>query len=568
MIELKTKLQSSERRTMVPQVSPKKSPSLKLESCSSPQPGKSGFPTKESFRANTSLKPHMPVSPLHTHLPGKSDPEGLNATVKQARVFSTSYKQNIDRQGSILLSTLMQQTEPRGLYYLLNTNLSGLPVSSKLGPHSHNTAGASGSSVMSPSQCAALKDCQKLAISGLNSIALGEDNMEKKGPEDQGGNVHHSKMCRLPGALRILPLVEFHITTYYQALQSLEKSEVVSSDQSMSSSSTDSGTMASAEDTISKFTEPALSSLEILYHLVFYSLDVVATLLQRSPVRLTTSVAEHEASTVINRDLDNEEQLMHPLFGTMTLLLKSGVVTNKREMIREQVLRVLVKLAENSSKEQLSRFQVLLRSPVLLQCLSVNAPLTVALKTVRLLGFLVDDEALGGLLCSCSETCLLLALYTYIISRPDKQASEKLWLQLEHEMVRFLNKLIVQGWSSPSIRSGVSCLCNREVVKALVHALHQEWLGVRRLTVLLPTPNQNKSVLFLKEALMVLHSLYQKDKSFSEHCLDVFHQYDQAVPGVRALFRKFNTLNENEEFALDELCPPEVETEDEGMDCT
>ncbi|CAJ0931554.1 unnamed protein product [Ranitomeya imitator] len=166
------------------------------------------------------------------------------------------------------------------------------------------------------------------------------------------------------------------------------------------------------------------------------------------------------------------------------------------------------------------------------------------------------------------ENCLLLALYTYVISRPDKQVSDKHWLLLEHEVVRFLNKLITQGWSSPSNRSGVACLCNREVVKVLVRTLHQEWLNVRRLTVLLPSPNQNKSVLFLREAIMVLHSLYQKDKSFSEHCLEVFHQYDQAVPGVRALFRKFNTMNENEEFALDELCPPEVETEDENMDCT
>ncbi|XP_066452370.1 ATR-interacting protein isoform X3 [Eleutherodactylus coqui] len=357
MIELKTKLQSCEQRTVLTQISPKKSCSVtvKLESCPSPQPGKLSFPTKESFRANTSFKAHVPVSPLHMHLSVKSDTEALNATVKQATVFSTSYcKQSMNRQGSVLLSTLMQQSEPLGtpgLYHLLSSNLGGLPVSS------------------------------------------------------------------------------------------------------------------------------------------------------------------------IQRDQSN-------------------------------------------------KFQGLLNSPVLLQCLSPDASPSVVLKTVHLLALLADDEKLASLLCSCSENCLLLALYTYIISRPDKQASEKLWLQLEHEVVRFLNKLITYGWSSPSVSSEATCLCNREVVKALVLALHHEWLSVRRLTILLPTPNHNKSVLFLKEAVMVLHSLYQKDKSFSEHCLEVFHQYDQAVPGVRALFRKFNTLNENEEFALDELCPPEVETEHENMDCT
>lgn len=35
---------------------------------------------------------------------------------------------------------------------------------------------------------------------------------------------------------------------------------------------------------------------------------------------------------------------------------------------------------------------------------------------------------------SFSDTCLLLALYMYITSRPDKSASEMLWLQLEQEV--------------------------------------------------------------------------------------------------------------------------------------
>ncbi|KAM4022899.1 ATR-interacting protein isoform 1-T2 [Anomaloglossus baeobatrachus] len=566
MIELKTKLQSCERKSMVSQVSPKKSPSVtvKLESCPSPQPGKMSFPTKESFRANTSLKPHVPVFSLHTHLSVKADIEAVNATVKQARVFSTSYcKHSMDRQGSVLLSTLMQQPEPLGppgLYHLLHSNPGGVTVSSIQRAQVNNTAGTSHPSVMASSQSAALKDCQKLAISGLNSIALDEEGSEK-GLQCQSGKGHLNKLCRLAGALRVLPLVEYHITAYYQALQSLEKSEI-SSPESQSISSTDSNTMTNAEDAISRFTELALASLQILYNLVFSSLVVVQTLLQKS------TEAEQESATARNTDSVNDDQMLHPLFKTIVLLLSSTVVTYKREIIREQALCVLVKLAENSSTELLTRFRGLLSSPVLLQCFSPDSSLPLVLKAVRLVALLADDESLAGLLCSGSENCLLLALYTYVISRPDKQASDKHWLLLEHEVVRFLNKLITQGWSSPSTGFGATCLCNREVVKALVRTLHQEWLSVRRLSILQPSPNQNKSVQFLREAVMVLHSLYQKDRSFSEHCLEVFHQYDQVVPGVRALFRKFNTMNENEEFALDELCPPEVETEDEGMDCT
>lgn len=35
---------------------------------------------------------------------------------------------------------------------------------------------------------------------------------------------------------------------------------------------------------------------------------------------------------------------------------------------------------------------------------------------------------------SFSEGCLLLLLYTYITSRPDKVASDTQWLQLEQEV--------------------------------------------------------------------------------------------------------------------------------------
>ncbi|CAN2391424.1 K63-linked polyubiquitin modification-dependent protein binding [Pristimantis euphronides] len=489
MIELKTKLQSCERRTVLPQLSPKKSPpvTVRLESCPSPQPGKMSFPTKESFRASTSFKPHVPVSPQHVHLPVKSDNDALNTTVKQARVFSTLYcKQSMDRQGSLLLSTLMQQSEPLGLpglYHLLSSNLGGLPVSTIPTTQSNNTAGTSCSNVTSPSHGAALKDCQKLAISGLNSIALGEDCMEKKGSQRWRETGHLLTTCGLSGALRMLPLVEYHITMYYQALQSLEKSDVGSSENpSMCSTSS---SMASAEDTISRFTDPALASLQILYHLVFYSLDVVETLLQSSTAGTTPPTADQESHTAINRELDNE-LILHPLFHKIVQLLSATVVAYKRDAIRVQVLRVLVKLAENSSDQQLSRFQGLLSSRVLLQCLSLDVPIPMAIKTVRLLALLADDGKLASFLCSCSENCFLLALYTYVISRPDKQASQKLSLQLEHEMVRFLNKLITQGWSSPPARSGATCLCNREVVKALVsHSSSGMASCVGGLTVLL-----------------------------------------------------------------------------------
>lgn len=83
-------------------------------------------------------------------------------------------------------------------------------------------------------------------------------------------------------------------------------------------------------------------------------------------------------------------------------------------------------------------------------------------------------------------------------------------------------------------------------MKALVITLHQEWLCVRRLILLSPTQTLKKCVQLLRETVMLLYSFFQKDKNFSEHCLEVLHRYDQVVPGVRAVLRKCNILKESE----------------------
>ncbi|XP_077308667.1 ATR-interacting protein isoform X2 [Lithobates pipiens] len=554
MNELKSKLQSCERRTAFPQVSPKKSPSrpTKIDSCSSPLPGKNSFPTKESFRANTRVRTSVPVPPQPTSLPGV-------------------------KTGSILLNSLMQQSHPGGpfgLYHLLSGNLDVLQGSPVRRGHTSNTSGKSISGTLSSVQCLALKDAQKLAITGLNSIALGDDLTEQKMvTKTQRRMQNLNKMSRIPGAVLILPLVEFHIAAYCLALQPLEKCGVSSSDnQSLSSSSTDRTIISSVEEAISCLSEPALASLGILYYLVFYSLDVVETLLltneeKRAQISFNPE-AELELCSLRNERLNSDQQNWHPLFKNIMFLLSSSILTSKRDMVREQALRVLVKLAENSPEEMLSRFEDLFTSSVLLQCLSADSPLPIALNAVRLLALLADHKKLVSLFCSCSESCILLALYMYITLKPDKQASESLWVQFEYEVIRMQNKLITQGWNYSSSESGVQCQCNREVVKALVLTLHQEWLCVRRLILLSPTPSLNKSVQLLRETAMLLYSFFQKDKNFNENCLEVLHPYDQAVRGVRAILRKYNILKENEEFALDELCPPDVDAEDENMDCT
>ncbi|XP_049682779.1 ATR-interacting protein isoform X8 [Accipiter gentilis] len=212
----------------------------------------------------------------------------------------------------------------------------------------------------------------------------------------------------------------------------------------------------------------------------------------------------------------------------------------------------------------LDTFQHLLSSQILFGCLCPETPLPAVLLTVRLLCILAQHHALVAQLCSHSDTCLLLALYMYITSRPDKSASEMLWLQLEQETVRLLTRCM--RCSSPAVLlPDTDCQCNLEVVKALIIMLHRQWMKIRRSENSL-SAYKEQIIQFLRDAVLLLHSLSQKDKLFHEHCLEVLHQYDQAMPGVRAILKKTQKLSACEELILDELYPPEPEAEDQGMD--
>lgn len=80
----------------------------------------------------------------------------------------------------------------------------------------------------------------------------------------------------------------------------------------------------------------------------------------------------------------------------------------------------------------------------------------------------------------------------------------------------------------------------------LTVVLHRQWLTVRRAGPAPGTAPQRRTVRCLRDAVLLLHSLAQRDKLFAVHCVGVLHQYDQAVPGVRALIRGLPDVTECE----------------------
>ncbi|XP_062826083.1 ATR-interacting protein isoform X2 [Anolis carolinensis] len=573
MNELRIKLLNCERiKPVTPSVSytsPKKTPPkpLKIEGCT--QIEKKGYPTKDSFGSEIPLK----ASCSRIQLQG------------QTPWFN---------KGSILINTLMkQQVVPEsslGLCYLLSHNLE-FQLSTAMPPNSSNTGSTRSSSdgtKTSQEEESSLKIAQKLALTGLNLIAIDEGSLEENSEESRR-LISHPKRCKIAGAVHLLPLLEHHISAYHQALLLMTKAGSTSSgNQSTSSSRSSSSRTSSVDDILFTLEELAVVSLGILYYLVFYSLDVIYMLLSLNVkpdcgLECTEMVENKDKTVTCNKqlrsnpqepnpelDISDVDQSQHPLFKKVLQLMTSCATSTGclKHGIMNQCLRVLVKLAERSTTDLLLSFQHLLHSQTqtLLRCISPEAPLFVVHLTVKLLTLLVDHQELAGQFCSSSETCLLLALYLYITSRPDKSASGMLWLQLEQETVRFLTKC-VQCCSQSVLLVGTQCQCSSEVVKALIVMLHRQWLTVRKVEGNLFDVRGKQVIQFLRDTVLLLHSLSQKDKLFHEHCLEVLHQFDHVMPGVRAILRKAGKLKACEELALDEAYPLEPEVDDQEMEC-
>ncbi|XP_015442644.1 ATR-interacting protein [Pteropus alecto] len=560
MNELRTKLQSSERANKLAapstsHLSPRKSPSvvIKAEACSS-QLGR----TEPGFKAPVDRE----VSEDKTHSLG-GDPRKQEEPPKS---LVDSWMQRSDTQGSILINLLLKQPlipgSPLGLCHLLSS-CSEAPTSTLFG--SLRTAGSRDGSF----PLSALREAQNLALTGLNLIARNEGSCDRDPAE---GGRRAFPLCQLPGAVHLLPLVQFFIGLHCQALQDLAvaKRSGAPGDSPTHSSRMSSGVDTSPEDSLCNLEGFSVASLSILQHLVCHSGAVICLLLSGAGV--DSAVQEGDPSLISHGDVTSapeglaDDQGQHPLLKILLQLLafSSAATGHLQANILSQCLKVLVKLAENASLDFLPRFQCVL--PLLPQCLRAETPLPSVLLTVELLSLLVDHETLTPQLCTHSEGCLFLLLYMYITSRPDKVASDTQWLQLEQEAVWLLAKLGVQSPSSPV--TGSNCQCNVEVVRALTVMLHRQWLTVRRAGGPPRTDQQKRTVRCLRDTVLLLHSLSQKDKLFTVHCVEVLHQYDQVMPGVSMLIRGLPDVTDCEESALDDLCAAETDVDDPEMDCS
>ncbi|XP_074053732.1 ATR-interacting protein isoform X1 [Macrotis lagotis] len=606
MNELRNKLHNSGKSSKattnpsISHISPRKSPSrvTKLEACP-PQMGKSSFPTKESFSANTSplYSCQIPLQPyVLTH---REDIKTYNLgseSVKQEetqRNLTSNYIQQPNSQGSVLINLLLKQPltpeSSLSLCHLLSSHPEAPAGFLQLPRLANASSGVSSiQTTYSREGSSSLKEVQSLAITGLNLIARDEGSSDEDLTNGKRRPSCVTQLCQLPGAVHLLPLVRHYTELYCQTLQAVASVKRNSSGDSSACSSRGSTSVEpSTEDSLLALEGFTMVALSILQHLVCYSGAVVKTLLSIRVRKDATdgkdpALGGNESIVCWRRPGKTSENLMveeqlakaleetgnsqdhHPLW-KMLLHLLSAPTGHLQVRVLNQCLKVLVKLAENCAFDLLPRFQCVLSSHGLLQCLSSTACLSSVLLTVHLLSLLGDHEQLAAQLCSQSENCLLLLLYMYITSRPDKAVVETQWFQLEQETVWFLAK-IMQSPDSPKSIIGSDCQCNLEVVKALIVMLHRQWLTIRRLEGHLQMGQKKKMVRCLRDTLLLLHCLSQRDTLFHVHCMDVLHQYDQVIPGIQALLRGLPDRTNYEEAALEDLCRTEPDVDEPDTD--
>lgn len=554
MNEMRGKLQNSERGGKLPGTPARNS----VQS-----PVGRAFMTKGTFSAELAKK----TSPIK----GNILDDGKQAQSKRSSAEEPHSDQtlisDLHPEGCVLLNLLLQQQlDPStlGMCHLLSVRPDALP--NVLSQNGYISPGSLATSRSSSGDLRAFHlpqsrfhQLQSLATSALTALAI-------RRPSNPTTFQSARQTC--PPAVHFLPLLTFHITTYCQTLESVESSGKTSLHSSSLSSSSDSSLASSLEESLGGQEELALAAMSALYHVVCYSCEALEMVLchldgetqERPDVdrpqcsKSILSTSEHQSGEV---------QSQMPLLKRLMQLADPGFITaaSQREAVLSSSLRILCALAERAQDNQLMRLKVVLSSQALLKCLTLEMSHKTVRLSVRIVSFIICNDEMAVQLCSHEYACPLLRTFQYVTSRPDKSASEDAWSRLELEVIRLLTKLFTQNTGTWAALSRSSCQCIHELVRTVVVLLHEQWLKTkaRESQTSCNRTWTGSGVQVLREALMFLHWLLLKDSSFSEHCLDVLHMYDQVIPAIRDTFRLIPDLSDSEELALEEICRSETE---------
>nr|XP_061814226.1 ATR-interacting protein-like [Nerophis lumbriciformis] len=488
-------------------------------SSSSASPKGSGFITTETFAAQLTSK--------NASLKTRRD-----AVDKQEVAFPDPFRggQPPHRQhrGGVLLGLLLQQPlfpSSLCLSHLLSMSLSDACLTAR-----QDLSGDGGLAVPR----ASLNPVQSLAVTGLNMLSQSRPGASKAVQE-------HG--C--PGAVLLLPLLDMHLSRLCQVLDAHDAASGSQPEgQFVKTGRPDEAVVSgvSPEDA-------GLAALRVLYLLIDHSDEVVQSVLATKSGGMENQTGAFNTS---------EQLLSHnALLQSVLHLCRSTRAEKESEIVIDAVKAVSV-LIERTPDTHVDQLPPILRA--LCECVSAHDEPCLLSKCAAALACTCDHTTLTRQLCSQHEPCVILKLLQQVRNRTGKRASHDELILLDLQVVRLLNRLAQteENWQSSS------CPCYTEVVQTTVILLHRQWLGLRDSPTATETsPDADPSRSLLRECVLLLHRLLHHHAGFSASCRPLLHMYDQVIPALKDTLRKIPDLNESEELALEEICRPESDDNDD-----
>ncbi|XP_077583376.1 ATR-interacting protein [Stigmatopora nigra] len=483
-------------------------------------PKGSGFITKETFAAQLPSK----KASLKTRRDGAVDKQ----EVAFPDPFPLGQPPHQHHRGGVLLGLLLQQQPlfPSSLClsHLMSMNLSD----------AHCTA--SGGAVVPR---ASLGPVQSLAVTGLNMLS--QSRPAASGSTEERG-------C--PGAVLLLPLLDTHLSRLCRALDARDAASGSRPERPPVPSGVPEQAAASgvsAEDAGS-------AALRILYLLIDHSDEVVQSVLAKYSGNVENQTGANTSESLLSHNA---------LLPSILHLCRATAAGKEWEEIAVDAVKTVSLLLERAPDTHLDQLPHILRA--LCECVSAHDQPRLLARCAAALACACDHDTLVREFCSRHEPCVTLKLLQHVRNRTGKQAPHDQLILLDLQVVRLLNRLAQteENWQN------ARCPCYTEVVETTVVLLHRQWLSLRDSPAPTPTATDTRNDgdpwrwPLLRECVLLLQRLLQHHAGFTASCRPVLHMYGQLVPALKDTLGKIHDLTESEELALEEICRPEGDDNDD-----
>ncbi|XP_033745563.1 ATR-interacting protein-like [Pecten maximus] len=219
----------------------------------------------------------------------------------------------------------------------------------------------------------------------------------------------------------------------------------------------------------------------------------------------------------------------------------------------ERALDILTVLATHLSEDQVPQLLPLLHSSVLANCIDCESDRSVVVRGMKLLTALVKFNSFVSSLYVGPDGCLLCLLYN-VCSGTMVKVSSEYCLQASIQLFHCLYNIISVHKGGAVLLLQSDCRCSVQVIRTVVVVLH-------RLLLLyeegekdgLGSEGQENLLVQLRQGLLLLHALYQRDDHFAEHHYLVEHQYVRLITGLTTVFKRLAANHSHELSALGDL---------------